>query len=425
MLPVLPLVLAVALAAAPVLAPEPAQAQQRQQQQQQQQQQRQAQPPAVAQRSAPARQPAVNSDGVPEMTARQILVMDYQTGFVMLDRNADERMPPSSMSKIMTAYMVFKAIKEKRLALDDMLPVSERAWRMQGSKMFVPLGGRVKVEDLIRGMIIQSGNDACIVLAEALAGSEEAFAELATAEGRHIGLRDSNFRNSTGWPDPDHYMSARDLATLAKRMIDDFPEYFHYYSELDFTFGRDDRTGREIKQGNRNPLLYRNTGADGMKTGHTDAAGYGLTATARRDGRRVIAVFNGWASMRARAEESERMIDWAFREFQTYRLFTAGQEVDRVDIWLGQKSGMSLLTAQDVAITMPRRLRPQLQAKIVYDNPVAAPIQAGQVLGKVTMSAPGVTPVEVPLVASESVDKLGFGGRMSAAVNYLVFGARK
>jgi len=424
MLPVLTLVLAAALAAAPVMTPETAQAQT---QQRQQQQQRQAQPPAAApaQRAAPARQPAVNADGVPEMTARQILVMDYQTGFVMLDRNADERMPPSSMSKIMTAYMVFKAIKEKRLALDDMLPVSERAWRMQGSKMFVPLGGRVKVEDLIRGMIIQSGNDACIVLAEALAGSEEAFAEQATAEAKHIGLRDSNFRNSTGWPDPDHYMTARDLATLAKRMIDDFPEHFHYYSELDFTYGRDERTGKEIKQGNRNPLLYRNTGADGMKTGHTDAAGYGLTATARRDGRRVIAVFNGWPSMRSRTEEAERMIDWAFREFQTYKLFAAGQEVDRADIWLGQKPGVSLLTAQDVAITMPRRLRPQLQAKIVYDNPVAAPIQAGQVLGKVTMSAPGISPVEVPLVASEGVDKLGFSGRMSAAVNYLVFGARK
>ncbi len=421
MLPVLTLVLAAALAAIPVVTPETAQAQTRQQQQ------RQAQPPAAApaQRAAPARGPAVNADGVPEMTARQIIVMDYQTGFVMLDRNADERMPPSSMSKIMTAYMVFKALKEKRLALDDMLPVSERAWRMQGSKMFVPIGGRVKVEDLIRGMIIQSGNDACIVLAEALAGSEEAFAEQATAEARHIGLRDSNFRNATGWPDPDHYMTARDLATLAKRMIDDFPEHFHYYSELDFTYGRDERTGKEIKQGNRNPLLYRNTGADGMKTGHTDAAGYGLTATARRDGRRVIAVFNGWPSMRSRTEEAERMIDWAFREFQTYKLFTAGQEVDRADIWLGQKSGVSLLTAQDVAITMPRRLRPQLQAKIVYDNPVAAPIQPGQVLGKVTMSAPGVTPVEVPLVASEGVDKLGFSGRMTAAVNYLVFGARK
>ncbi len=419
MLPVLTLALAAALAAAPVLAPGPAQAQQ-------QQQQRQAQPPssAPAQRAA-NRQPAVNADGVPETTARQIIVMDYQTGFVMLDRNADDRMPPSSMSKIMTAYMVFKALREKRLALDDALPVSERAWRMQGSKMFVPLGGRVKVEDLIRGMIIQSGNDACIVLAEALAGSEEAFAEQATAEAKRIGLRDSNFRNSTGWPDPDHYMTARDLAILAKRMIDDFPEYFHYYSELDFTFGRDERTGRDIRQGNRNPLLYRNTGADGMKTGHTDAAGYGLTATARRDGRRVIAVFNGWPSMRARAEESERMIDWAFREFQTYRLFTAGQEVDRADVWLGQKPGMPLLAAQDVAITMPRRLRPQLQAKIIYDSPVAAPIQAGQVLGKVTMSAPGVTPVEVPLVAAEGVDRLGFGGRMGAAVNYLVFGARK
>lgn len=419
MLPVLTLALAAALAAAPVLAPGPAQAQQ-------QQQQRQTQPPssAPAQRAA-NRQPAVNADGVPETTARQIIVMDYQTGFVMLDRNADDRMPPSSMSKIMTAYMVFKALREKRLALDDALPVSERAWRMQGSKMFVPLGGRVKVEDLIRGMIIQSGNDACIVLAEALAGSEEAFAEQATAEAKRIGLRDSNFRNSTGWPDPDHYMTARDLAILAKRMIDDFPEYFHYYSELDFTFGRDERTGREIRQGNRNPLLYRNTGADGMKTGHTDAAGYGLTATARRDGRRVIAVFNGWPSMRARAEESERMIDWAFREFQTYRLFTAGQEVDRADVWLGQKPGMPLLAAQDVAITMPRRLRPQLQAKIIYDSPVAAPIQAGQVLGKVTMSAPGVTPVEVPLVAAEGVDRLGFGGRMGAAVNYLVFGARK
>lgn len=419
MLPVLTLALAAALAAAPVLAPGPAQAQQ-------QQQQRQAQPPssAPAQRAA-NRQPAVNADGVPETTARQIIVMDYQTGFVMLDRNADDRMPPSSMSKIMTAYMVFKALREKRLSLDDVLPVSERAWRMQGSKMFVPLGGRVKVEDLIRGMIIQSGNDACIVLAEALAGSEEAFAEQATAEAKRIGLRDSNFRNSTGWPDPDHYMTARDLAILAKRMIDDFPEYFHYYSELDFTFGRDERTGREIRQGNRNPLLYRNTGADGMKTGHTDAAGYGLTATARRDGRRVIAVFNGWPSMRARAEESERMIDWAFREFQTYRLFTAGQEVDRADVWLGQKPGMPLLAAQDVAITMPRRMRPQLQAKIIYDNPVAAPIQAGQVLGKVTMSAPGVTPVEVPLVAAEGVDRLGFGGRMGAAVNYLVLGARK
>jgi D-alanyl-D-alanine carboxypeptidase (penicillin-binding protein 5/6) len=382
---------------------------------QQPQQQRQAQPA----------RPAANSDAMPEITARHAIVMDYQTGFVMFERGPDERMPPSSMSKIMTAYMVFKAVKEGRLSLEDTLPVSERAWRMQGSKMFVPLNGRVKVEDLIRGMIVQSGNDACIVLAEALAGSEEAFAEQMNVEARRLGLRASNFRNSTGWPDPEHYTTARDLAVLSKRVIDDFPEYYRYYREIEFVFGRDERTGREIRQGNRNPLLYRNIGADGIKTGHTEAAGCGLTASAQRDGRRVIAVFNGWASMRARAEASERMIDWAFREFATYRLFAAGQEVERADIWLGQKPGVALLTANDVAITMPRRLRPQLQARVVYDNPIAAPVREGQTLGRVIMSAPGVTPVEVPLVAAEGVDRLGFAGRMGAAVNYLVFGGKK
>lgn len=407
--------------AAPAQAFELAQAQPPQRPQQAQP--RQAQPAPPQRQAAPAR--PVNSDAMPEITARQAIVLDYQTGFVMFERNADDRMPPSSMSKIMTAYMVFKAIKEGRMSLEDTLPVSERAWRMQGSKMFVPLGGRVKVEDLIRGMIVQSGNDACIVLAEALAGTEEAFAEQMNVEARRLGLTASNFRNATGWPDPDHYTTARDLATLARRVIDDHPEFYRYYREVEFVYGRDERTGREIRQGNRNPLLYRNIGADGIKTGHTEAAGYGLTASAQRDGRRVIAVFNGWPSMRTRAEESERMIDWAFREFQTYRLFSGGQEVERADVWLGQKPGVALLTARDVAITMPRRLRPQLQARVIYDNPVAAPVREGQVLGRVVMSAPGIAPVDVPLLASESVDRLGFAGRMGAAVNYLVFGGKK
>ncbi|MBL8833084.1 MAG: D-alanyl-D-alanine carboxypeptidase [Rhodospirillales bacterium] len=384
-----------------------------------------AQQPAPAQRpaaAAPVRGPA---DGMPEISARQAIVLDYQTGFVMFERAADERMPPSSMSKVMTAYLVFEALKTGKLGLEDMLPVSERAWRMQGSKMFVPLNGRVKVEDLIRGMIVQSGNDACIVLAEALAGSEEAFAERMNAEARRMGLNGSNFRNATGWPDPDHYMTARDLAALSRRVIDDHPEYYRYYRELNFTYGKDERTGKEITQGNRNPLLYKNVGADGIKTGHTEQAGYGLTASAMRDGRRVIAVFNGWASMRHRAEESERMVDWAFREFQTYRLFTAGQEVDKVDIWLGTKGSTALLAAQDVAITMPRRLRPQLQARIVYDTPVPAPVASGQALGRVSLTAPGMTPIDVPLVAQESVDRLGYSGRLTAAVNYLIFGPKK
>ncbi|MBL8807377.1 MAG: D-alanyl-D-alanine carboxypeptidase [Rhodospirillales bacterium] len=412
------LALAAAIAATGLWLPNLADAQQRPQQQRGQQQ------PAPPRPAAPAR-PSPTSDAMPDLAARQAIVLDYQTGFVMFERNADERMPPSSMSKVMTAYLVFDAIKQKKLALDDMLPVSERAWRMQGSKMFVPLNGRVKVEDLIRGMIIQSGNDACVVLAEALAGSEEAFADQMNVVARRIGLTGSNFRNSTGWPDPDHYMTARDLATLAHRMIDDHAEFYKYYHELSFTYGKDERTGKEITQGNRNPLLYKNIGADGMKTGHTEAAGYGLVASALRDGRRVIGVFNGWSSMRQRAEESERIVDWAFREFQTYRMFTAGQDVDRVDIWLGTKGGTNLLAAQDVAITMPRRLRPQLQVKVVYDSPVPAPVAAGQKLGRIVMTAPGLAPVEVPLVAQESVDKLGYSGRLSAAFNQLIFGARK
>ncbi|MFY7780430.1 MAG: D-alanyl-D-alanine carboxypeptidase family protein, partial [Tagaea sp.] len=243
--------------AAPAQAFELAQAQPPQRPQQAQP--RQAQPAPPQRQAVPAR--PVNSDAMPEITARQAIVLDYQTGFVMFERNADDRMPPSSMSKIMTAYMVFKAIKEGRMSLEDTLPVSERAWRMQGSKMFVPLGGRVKVEDLIRGMIVQSGNDACIVLAEALAGTEEAFAEQMNVEARRLGLTASNFRNATGWPDPDHYTTARDLATLARRVIDDHPEFYRYYREVEFVYGRDERTGREIRQGNRYPLLYRNIGA--------------------------------------------------------------------------------------------------------------------------------------------------------------------
>ena len=226
-----------------------------------------------------------------ETQAEEAFLVDFQTGAVLLDKNADVRMPPSSMSKMMTAYMVFERLKDGRLSLDDELPVSEKAWRKGGSKMFVEVGDQVRVEDLLRGVIVQSGNDACIVLAEGLAGSEEAFAEQMTAKGREIGLTGSNFTNATGWPDENHYVTARDLATLAERIIVDHPEYYHYYSEKEFTWN-------DIRQGNRNPLLYRNVGADGLKTGHTEAAGYGLTASAMQNGRRLLLVVNGLPSVR-------------------------------------------------------------------------------------------------------------------------------
>jgi D-alanyl-D-alanine carboxypeptidase (penicillin-binding protein 5/6) len=376
-------------------------------------------PPRDAKRTpAPSTQPG----GAPETTARQAIIVDFQTGAMLYEKNADERMPPSSMSKAMTMYMVFKALKEGRLKLDDTLPVSERAWRMQGSKMFVPLGGRVGVEDLIRGVIVQSGNDACVVLAEGLAGSEEAFAERMNVEAKRLGLTASNFRNSDGWPHPDHYMTARDLALLSKHLIADFPEHYHYFKEMEFVYGKDQASGKDIRQGNRNPLLYKNTGADGIKTGHAEEAGYGLTASAVREGRRVIMVFNGWPSLKVRAEESERMLEWSYREFANYTLFKAGDPVDRAEVWLGEKPNVALVATKDIVVTLPRKVRPQMKASVVYDGPVPAPVVQGSRIGKLVVTAPGVETVEVPLVAQADVPRLGFAGRIAATVGHLIFG---
>jgi D-alanyl-D-alanine carboxypeptidase (penicillin-binding protein 5/6) len=388
-----------------------------QQQQQRRSRQAPAQPPAAAQQSQTA-------SLTPETAAKQAIIMDFKTGKVLFEKNADQRMPPSSMSKIMTAYMAFKALKENRLQLDSMLPVSQKAWRIQGSKMFVMVGTQAKVEDLLRGMIIQSGNDACIVLAEGLAGSEEAFAEQMNVEARKIGLTGSNFRNSSGWPDPDHYTTARDLAMLGKRLIADFPEYYKYYSEIDFTYGTDEK-GKPIKQGNRNPLLYKNVGADGIKTGHTEEAGYGLAASAQREGRRVIGVFNGWQSMRIRSEESERMMEWAFREWGTYALFKKGETIDRADVWLGTKATVQLLAPQDIDLTIPRRLRPQLKVVASFDSPIAAPIAPGQEIGRLVVTAPGLDTMEIPLVSDTGIERLGLAGRMNAALAYLLWGSAK
>ncbi len=387
---------------------------------QQRQRSRQA-PPAAQQQQAP--QAEVTSQTL-QTTARQAIIIDYQTGAVLFEKNADERMPPSSMSKIMTAYMVFKEVKEGRLSLQDEFSVSEKAWRIQGSKMFVPLGGKIKVEDLLRGVIIQSGNDACVVLAEGIAGSEQAFAERMNEEGKRMGLTGSNFRNASGWPDPDHYMTTRDLAILGMHLIKDFPEHYKVYAEKDFTYGTDEK-GAPIKQGNRNPLLYKNTGADGIKTGHTEAAGYGLTASAVREGRRIVMVLNGMPSMKNRAEESERLLDWAYREFGTYHIAKAGQVMDKADVWLGEQESVQLVAAQDLFVTLPRRARSQLKVTTAFDAPVPAPIKKGSEVGKVVVTAPGIEPIEMSLVAETDVNKLGFTGRIAAALSYLVWGNGK
>jgi len=350
-----------------------------------------------------------------ETSAREAFILDATTGRVLLDKNSDVSMPPASMSKIMTTYMVFERLKDGRISLDDELPVSEKAWRKGGSKMFVEVGKMVRVEDLLRGVIVQSGNDACIVLAEGLSGTEEAFAAEMTRKGHEIGLTGSSFANATGWPDPNQRMTARDLATLAARIIKDFPEYYGYYSEKEFTFAG-------IRQSNRNPLLYKSFGADGLKTGHTEEAGYGLTASALQGDRRVILVLNGLKSQKARSEESARLIGWAFREFGNYKLFEAGETVDEAGVWLGVDPTVPLITEQDLTITLSRKARLDMEVKVVYDGPIPAPLEIGQQVAMLIVAAPGEETIEVPLVAGAAVEQLGFFGRITAAVKHLIFG---
>ena len=363
----------------------------------------------------PPGSPANTPLGPLDTIAKQAIMIDADTGALLLEKNADERMTPSSMSKLMTMYVVFDMIRQGRLRFDQMLPVSERAWRMGGSKMFVGLGDQVSVENLTRGVIIQSGNDACIVLAEGIAGSEQQFAELMNEYGKKLGLQGSNFRNSTGWPDPEHKMTARDLTILARRLIKDFPEDFRFYNERSFRW-------HDITQENRNPLLARVAGADGLKTGHTDEAGYGLVGTAKRGERRLIMVLNGLPSMRARAEEGERLMEWGFREFDNVVLFRAADTVESAPVYLGEQSTVPLVGGRDVVLTLPRGWRRQLEVKVQYDSPLQAPVAKGQEVGKISVTGQGVPPMTLPLIAGADVGKMGLLPRIPAVIGRWVSG---
>jgi D-alanyl-D-alanine carboxypeptidase (penicillin-binding protein 5/6) len=352
-----------------------------------------------------------------ETAAKAAIIMDHRTGVVLFEKNADERIPPASMSKLMTAYMIFDRLKAGRLKLDDEITISEKSWKMGGSQMFLKVGDRVKVEDLIRGIIIQSGNDACVAMAEALAGSEEEFAREMNEKARELGLTNSGFANSTGLDAPGHLMSVRDLALLAHRIIQDFPEYFKYYSEREFVY-------RDIKQQNRNPLLQANVpGVDGMKTGYTEQAGYGLVATAKRGDRRVITVLAGLGAIGQRKTEGERLLEYGFREFQEYALFQGGEIVVDARVWQGAEPTVPLVPAQTVGVTLSREARKGLVVKLRYDNPVGAPVAAGQPLGSLEISAPNVTTFTVPLVAGREVPRAGMVGRVTGAMGYLIWGA--
>jgi D-alanyl-D-alanine carboxypeptidase (penicillin-binding protein 5/6) len=352
--------------------------------------------------------------------AREAILIDPSTGTVILNKNADEQMPPASMSKLMTAYLLFESINDGRVSLDDKFRVSENAWRKGGaasgsSTMFLPPKSEVRVEDLIRGIIVQSGNDACIVVAESLAGSEEAFARRMTYKAQELGMTGSNFMNSTGWPHPEHRTTARDLATLSTRIIQDFPELFSFYSEREFTYNG-------IRQSNRNPLIYGYAGADGMKTGYTSEAGYGLTGTAKQGDRRLIVVVNGLKSSKDRASESARILDWGFREFNNYSLFKAGDTVEIAPLWLGTKPTVALKIDRDVHLTMSRKSRRAMKVTVKYQSPISAPITAGQSVGTLTIEAPDFETIEAPLLAATDSQQLGMVGRLGAALEFLLWG---
>jgi D-alanyl-D-alanine carboxypeptidase (penicillin-binding protein 5/6) len=367
--------------------------------------------PQVNSPSSPAETPV----GPLDTAAKYAIITDFNTGATLLDKEADTPMTPSSMTKLMTAYIVYGMLKAGRLKLDQSLLVSERAWRMGGSRMFVQIGTQVKVEDLIRGMIVQSGNDACIVLAEGIAGSEEGFVELMNQKAKQFDLTNTTFRNTTGWPDPAHRMSARDIASLARRIILDFPEYYRYDAEKNFKYNN-------IEQANRNPLVQKGL-ADGLKTGHTDEGGYGLVVSANRAGRRVIVVVNGLGSMHQRAEESERLLEWAFREFEDVTLFTGGETVEQVPVWLGVAPTVPLVGGRDLVVTMPRNWRTKAKIAVDYQSPVRAPVQRGTALGRLIVSGDGVPQMAVPLLAGADVPRMALPGRALAVLAHYVTGS--
>ncbi|MGI9413909.1 MAG: D-alanyl-D-alanine carboxypeptidase family protein, partial [Hyphomicrobiales bacterium] len=331
--------------------------------------------------------------------AEHAILIDAESGAVLFEKAADELTPPASMSKIMTMVMVFEALERGELTLDSEFVISEDAWRRGGassggSTMYAELNSSVRLEDLIKGVVIQSANDACIAIAEGMAGSEAAFADLMTERGRELGMDRSVFTNATGLPGPEHLVTVRELAMLARHQIYTLKDYYHYYSQTEFTWNK-------IKQRNRNPLLYQNMGADGLKTGYIRASGYGLVASAVRNNKRLILVMNGLKSTKNRASEARKLMDWGFRHFKTYTLFKYGQEIGDARVWGGKKNWVPLTANKEIRLMLSPLDRKKIRAELVYKGPVRAPVKKGDQLGKIRFVAQDATIAEIPLFATE------------------------
>jgi len=341
----------------------------------------------------------------PSINAKGYILMEATSGSVIAEENADEQLPPASLTKVMTDYIAAYEIEKGRLHLDDAVNVSVKAWRMGGSRMFIKEGTQVPLEDILKGIIIQSGNDAAVALAEHIAGGESAFADIMNEHAKRLGMKNSNFANATGWPDEAQYSSPRDMALLAQALIRDYPENYRLYSEKYFTYGG-------IRQPNRNLLLWQDSSVDGVKTGHTDAAGYSLISSAERDGLRFIAVVMGANSEQARANESQKLLRYGFRNFDSYTPFSPEDKVTSVDVWFGEKNTVALGVAEPFSIMVPKGSEDDLVLDIDFDKHVRAPFQKGDILGEMSLKLEDKTLAKAPLVAQQDVEKAGLFKRL-------------
>ncbi len=359
--------------------------------------------PALAAQPSPGSGP-MPVPAPPQLGARSYILTDFYSGNVMVEQNADERAEPASITKVMTAYVVFAELAQANISLDDMVPVSERAWRTGGSRMFIDPSMQVSVEDLLRGVIVQSGNDASVALAEFIAGSEEAFAGVMNHYAEALGMTNTHFVNSTGWPDELHYTTARDIAKLSEATIRDFPDYYRWFSEKEFTFN-------EIRQHNRNTLLWRDPAVDGLKTGHTEAAGYCLASSASRDGMRLISVVMGSASENSRASESQSLLNYGFRFFETVQLYEARDELAQARVWKGLVENVPVGIAEEVFVTIPRGRYGDLDAQVEMQPQLEAPLTEGAVIGQLSVSLEDDLIVQRDLITLAGVEPAGFFGR--------------
>ena len=347
--------------------------------------------------------------------AKQVIIYDHEVDEVLFEKNADQLMKPASMAKVMTSYIVFDRIKDKSLNMSDTFLVSDKAWRMGGSRSFLELNSNVTIKDLLLGLIVQSGNDAAVVLAEGVSGDEEAFAREMNRYAKTLGMKDTYFTNSTGWPHPDLQTTSRDLVILTKRIIDDFPELYNLYQEKIFTYNK-------IKQSNRNPLLYTMNGADGLKTGHTNESGYGLIGSVKRNDRRVTIVINGLNSKKKRRFESKRLFNIVFRETTLLSLFSNQKSLVEADVWLGKKNKVNLIASKPFKkIISPFELN-KTKIKLEWMNPISAPITKGSVIGKIYINIPGQQTFQEDLISSEDVGKMSSLMRVKSILKFLLYG---